>query len=87
MQYLLFLFFSFSFTLIVMEGVKDYNATIGFYWSPYLVESSADHVGASAQPGLTVRINSIEKHARHWSDADILIFDTFLWWALKIESM
>ncbi|KAL1548108.1 protein trichome birefringence-like 34 [Salvia divinorum] len=68
---------------VVLEGnlkklyVKDYNTTIGLYWSPYLVESDCD----KKMPGnRTIRMNSIEKHARHWSDADILIFDTFAWW-------
>ncbi|XP_012831783.1 PREDICTED: protein trichome birefringence-like 34 [Erythranthe guttata] len=27
-----------------------------------------------------IRIKSIEKHARHWTDADILIFNSFTWW-------
>ncbi|KAH6837671.1 TRICHOME BIREFRINGENCE-LIKE 34 [Perilla frutescens var. hirtella] len=26
------------------------------------------------------RVTSIESHARHWTDADILIFDSFMWW-------
>ncbi|GFP92775.1 protein trichome birefringence-like 34 [Phtheirospermum japonicum] len=58
-----------------------YNATIGFYWSPMLVESNGDDTKAhAASSGVTVRVESIEEHGRHWVDADILVFDSFAWW-------
>ncbi|XP_047948883.1 protein trichome birefringence-like 34 [Salvia hispanica] len=75
---------------IVLDGnllklhVEDYNATIGFYWSPYLVESDGDDVYRHNQNQHTVRIKSIEKHGINWNDADILIFDTFAWWLPKM---
>ncbi|KAL0338142.1 UNVERIFIED_CONTAM: protein trichome birefringence-like 34 [Sesamum angustifolium] len=31
-------------------------------------------------PSRIVRVQAIEKHARHWNDADILVFDTYVWW-------
>ncbi|KAL1548110.1 protein trichome birefringence-like 34 [Salvia divinorum] len=73
-------------TLVLEENLKklyveDYNATIGFYWSPFLVESNHDNKGFHGPRVHIVRINSIVKHGRHWSDADILIFDTFVWWS------
>ncbi|EYU41954.1 hypothetical protein ABFS82_10G010500 [Erythranthe guttata] len=58
----------------------EYNATIGFYWSPLLVESNADDPENHRVKDRIIRINSIEKHARHWIDADILVFDSFIWW-------
>ncbi|KAL9230874.1 hypothetical protein vseg_006167 [Gypsophila vaccaria] len=58
----------------------EYNATIEFYWAPLLVESNSDHPNNHRVPERIVRTQAIEKHARHWTDADILIFDSYLWW-------
>ncbi|KAL6508086.1 hypothetical protein OROGR_024281 [Orobanche gracilis] len=60
--------------------VNEYNATIGFYWAPMLVESNGDDIHIHGSSSRVVRIKSIEKHGRHWIDADILIFDSFAWW-------
>ncbi|KAL3617452.1 hypothetical protein CASFOL_037773 [Castilleja foliolosa] len=60
---------------------NEYNASIGFYWSPMLVASSGDNVDThESSRGITVRVESIEEHGRNWVDADILIFDAFAWW-------
>ncbi|KAG8377070.1 hypothetical protein BUALT_Bualt09G0130000 [Buddleja alternifolia] len=59
---------------------NEYNTTVGFYWSPYLVESNCDSANHFQLGDHVVKIKSIEKHARHWNDADILIFDTYAWW-------
>lgn len=58
----------------------EYNATIEFYWSPLLVESNSDDPVYHRVDDRTVRVQGIEKHARHWTDADILVFNTYLWW-------
>ncbi|PIN04225.1 hypothetical protein CDL12_23242 [Handroanthus impetiginosus] len=65
--------------LFIFQAI-EYNATIGFYWSPFLVESNADDPFSHQIKDRIIRITSIEKHARHWTNADILIFDTFMWW-------
>ncbi|KAL8039060.1 hypothetical protein ABFS82_10G010900 [Erythranthe guttata] len=65
--------------LFVFQSI-EYNATIEFYWSPLLVESNCDDPYSHRIKDRTVRIKSIEKHARHWTDADILIFNSFMWW-------
>ncbi|KAJ8570905.1 hypothetical protein K7X08_037877 [Anisodus acutangulus] len=65
--------------LITFE-IKEYNATIDFYWSPLLVESNCDDPVKHRVRDRIIRIEAIEKHARHWIDADILIFDSFTWW-------
>ncbi|GAB4857314.1 hypothetical protein Ancab_015222 [Ancistrocladus abbreviatus] len=60
----------------------EYNATIESYWEPLLVESNADDLTKHriAEANRTVRINGIEKHARYWTDADFLVFNSYLWW-------
>ncbi|KAL3654873.1 hypothetical protein CASFOL_000659 [Castilleja foliolosa] len=58
----------------------EYNATIGFYWSPMLVESNGDNLITHSKSSRVVRVKSIEDHGRHWVEADILVFDSFAWW-------
>ncbi|KAH7842365.1 hypothetical protein Vadar_004462 [Vaccinium darrowii] len=57
-----------------------YNASIDFYWAPFLVESNCDDPFHHHVQYRTVKIEAIEKHARHWTDADVLIFDSYIWW-------
>ncbi|XAR68767.1 hypothetical protein NMG60_11000128 [Bertholletia excelsa] len=58
----------------------EYNASIDFYWAPFLVESNCDDPFHHHVKFRTVKIHAIERHARHWIDADILIFDSYIWW-------
>ncbi|GMN40420.1 hypothetical protein TIFTF001_009638 [Ficus carica] len=61
----------------------EYNASIEFYWSPLLVESNSDNPVSHRLPERIVRVKAIEKHARYWTDTDILVFNTYLWWRSK----
>ncbi|XP_042021119.1 protein trichome birefringence-like 34 [Salvia splendens] len=67
--------------LFIVEAI-EYNTTIEFYWSPLLVESNCDHPFAHKVSDRVIRIESIEKHARHWNHADILVFDSYMWWIM-----
>ncbi|KAK3422665.1 hypothetical protein EUGRSUZ_G03092 [Eucalyptus grandis] len=59
---------------------KDYNATIEFYWAPFLLESNSDNAVIHRVNERLVRKGSINKHGKHWKGVDILVFNSYLWW-------
>ncbi|XP_030440915.2 protein trichome birefringence-like 34 [Syzygium oleosum] len=65
---------------LIVFNAHDYNATIEFYWAPLLVESNCDDPVNHRIDDRIVRVRDIGKHARYWSDVDILVFDSYLWW-------
>ncbi|KAF9591934.1 hypothetical protein IFM89_010292 [Coptis chinensis] len=65
---------------LITFKATEYNASIEFYWAPLLVESNSDDPVNHRLPDRIVRVRAIEKHARHWTDADILVFNSYLWW-------
>ncbi|CAH9146878.1 unnamed protein product [Cuscuta epithymum] len=71
--------YKYNASLIIFKA-KEYNATIEFYWSPLLVESNSDDPVHHRLPERIVRASSIVKHGRRWTDADYLVFNTYLWW-------
>ncbi|KAL6545122.1 Protein trichome birefringence-like 33 [Orobanche hederae] len=74
-----------TFGSLTIFAAKDYNATIEFYWAPFLLESNSDDAIVHRISDRIVRKGSINKHGKNWKGVDIMVFNTYLWWMTGLE--
>ncbi|XP_010553117.1 PREDICTED: protein trichome birefringence-like 31 [Tarenaya hassleriana] len=62
---------------------EEYDATIEYYWAPFIVESISDHATKHTVHKRLVNLDAIDKHGKSWEEADILVFESYVWWMYK----
>ncbi|XP_042468484.1 protein trichome birefringence-like 28 [Zingiber officinale] len=66
-----------SFSVLRLE---EYDATVEFYWAPFLVESNSDDPKIHSLPDRIIMPKSIDRHGKNWKNVDYLVFNTYIWW-------
>ncbi|GFS45610.1 trichome birefringence-like protein [Actinidia rufa] len=51
---------------------KDYNCSVEFYWSPFLIQLDTNQANGTR----VLRLDKIVASAQHWRGADVMVFNT-----------
>ncbi|OQU87788.1 hypothetical protein SORBI_3003G344200 [Sorghum bicolor] len=63
----------------------EYNATVEFYWAPFLVESNSDDPKIHSIQHRIIKADTIGAHADNWRGVDYLVFNTYIWWMNTLD--
>ncbi|EPS71157.1 hypothetical protein M569_03604, partial [Genlisea aurea] len=61
----------------------EYNVSVEYYWAPFIVDSISDNASNHTVLKRLVRLDSVAKHSKEWEGADILTFESYVWWMHK----